>query len=64
MFKKLISNFNAPTPAKMRRIGAALTAIGAIGLSVDFLSPFPLLHKAVIVSAMVGALITNFYKEK
>jgi hypothetical protein len=61
--KNIKERLDAPVPLFWRRLGSAFTAAGAIEVTTDMAGANPWLHKAILISAFVGALLTNFAKE-
>lgn len=62
-FSNIKKRLDAPVPLFWRRLGAAFTAVGALTFSTDIMSSHPMIQKVIVVSAFVGAFLTNFAKE-
>ena len=66
MFKKLIANWNAPTPLKWRQIGTFCSTAGTfIGTSTLIANPkFAWLAVVAFIAGFIGKEATNLFTEK
>lgn len=54
----------SPTPKRIRVFGDSLAAAGTLGASVAVLNGHPVAGTAVMIIAVVGKFISNFFTEK
>ncbi len=56
-------HYFAPTPKRIRILGDSLAAAGTFGASVVILNGHPLAGTIVMIVAVVGKFISNFFSE-
>lgn len=56
-------HYFAPTPKRIRIFGDSLAAAGTFGASVVILNGHPLAGTIVMIVAVVGKFISNFFSE-
>jgi len=58
------SHYFKPTPKRVRVLGDSLAAAGTFGASVSILNGHPIVGTVVMVVAIVGKFISNFFAEE
>lgn len=53
-----------PTPKRMRVLGDSLAAAGTFGASVVILNGHPVAGTVIMVVAVIGKFISNFFKDE
>lgn len=53
-----------PTPKRIRRFGDSLAAAGTLGAGIAVLNGHPIVGTVVMVAAVVGKFISNFFSEE
>lgn len=53
-----------PTPKRMRVFGDSLAAAGTFGASVVILNGHPVAGTVIMVVAVIGKFISNFFKDE
>lgn len=53
-----------PTPKRMRVFGDSLAAAGTFGASVVILNGHPVAGTVIMVMAVIGKFISNFFKDE
>jgi hypothetical protein len=53
-----------PTPKRMRVLGDSLAAAGTFGASVVILNGHPVAGTIIMVIAVIGKFISNFFKDE
>lgn len=53
-----------PTPKRMRVFGDSLAAAGTFGASVIILNGHPVAGTVIMVVAVIGKFISNFFKDE
>lgn len=54
----------APTPKRLRVFGDSLAAAGTLGASIAVLNGHPIAGTVIMVIAVVGKFISNFFTEE
>jgi hypothetical protein len=54
----------APTPKRLRVFGDSLAAAGTLGASIAVLNGHPIAGTVIMVVAVVGKFISNFFTEE
>jgi len=54
----------APTPKRLRVLGDSLAAAGTFGASIVILNGHPLAGTIIMIVAVVGKFISNFFSEE
>lgn len=57
-------HYFAPTPKRMRVFGDSLAAAGTFGASVVILNGHPVAGTVIMVIAVIGKFISNFFKDE
>ena len=52
-----------PTPKRLRVLGDSLAAAGTLGASIAVLNGHPIVGTVIMVIAVVGKFISNFFTE-
>lgn len=53
----------APTPKRMRVLGDSLAAAGTFGASIAILNGYPVAGTTIMVVAVIGKFISNFFTD-
>jgi len=53
-----------PTPKRIRVFGDSLAAAGTLGASVAVLNGHPIAGTVVLIAAVIGKFISNFFTEE
>jgi len=53
----------APTPKRMRVLGDSLAAAGTFGASIAVLNGHPIMGTTIMIIAVVGKFISNFFTD-
>ena len=53
-----------PTPKRLRVFGDSLAAAGTLGASIAVLNGHPIVGTVIMVVAVVGKFISNFFTDK
>jgi ABC-type Mn2+/Zn2+ transport system permease subunit len=56
-----IKSYFAPTPKRMRILGDSLAASGTFGASIAVLNGHPIAGTTIMIVAVVGKFISNFF---
>lgn len=56
-------HYFSPTPKRMRIFGDSLAAAGTFGASVVILNGHPVAGTVIMVVAVIGKFISNFFKD-
>ena len=56
-------HYFAPTPKRMRIFGDSLAAAGTFGASIAVLNGHPVAGTTIIVLAVIGKFISNFFTD-
>lgn len=57
-------HYFSPTPKRMRVFGDSLAAAGTFGASVVILNGHPVAGTVIMVVAVIGKFISNFFKDE
>lgn len=57
-------SYFAPTPKRMRVLGDSLAAAGTFGASIVILNGHPVAGTVIMVVAVIGKFISNFFAEE
>jgi hypothetical protein len=57
-------SYFAPTPKRIRIFGDSLAAAGTFGASIAVLNGHPIAGTIIMIVAVVGKFISNFFTEK
>jgi hypothetical protein len=57
-------HYFAPTPKRLRVMGDSLAAAGTFGASIVIMNGHPLAGTIIMVVAVVGKFISNFFTEE
>jgi len=53
-----------PTPKRLRVFGDSLAAAGTLGASIAVLNGHPIVGTVIMIVAVVGKFISNFFTDK
>jgi hypothetical protein len=56
-------HYFAPTPKRIRILGDSLAAAGTLGASIAVLNGHPIAGTIIMVVAVLGKFISNFFKD-
>ena len=59
-----LKSYFEPTPKRMRVLGDSLAAAGTFGASVIILNGHPVAGTIIMVIAVIGKFISNFFKDE
>jgi len=59
-----LKEYFAPTPKRLRVLGDSLAAAGTFGATIVILNGHPLAGTVIMVVAVVGKFISNFFSEE
>ena len=57
-------HYFSPTPKRLRVFGDSLAAAGTLGASIAVLNGHPIAGTVIMVVAVVGKFISNFFTEE
>ena len=57
-------HYFSPTPKRLRVFGDSLAAAGTLGASIAVLNGHPIVGTVIMVVAVVGKFISNFFTEE
>jgi len=56
-------HYFSPTPKRMRIFGDSLAAAGTFGASIAILNGHPIAGTAIMIIAVIGKFISNFFTD-
>ena len=56
-------HYFSPTPKRMRILGDSLAAAGTFGASIAVLNGHPIMGTTIMIIAVVGKFISNFFTD-
>jgi len=59
-----LKHYFEPTPKRLRIFGDSLAAAGTFGASIIILNGHPVAGTVIIVVAVIGKFISNFFKDE
>ena len=59
-----LKHYFEPTPTRLRIFGDSLAAAGTFGASIIILNGHPVAGTVIIVVAVIGKFISNFFKDE
>jgi hypothetical protein len=59
-----LKEYFAPTPKRLRVFGDSLAAAGTLGASIAVLNGHPIAGTIIMVVAVIGKFISNFFTEE
>lgn len=59
-----LKHYFEPTPKRMRVFGDSLAAAGTFGASIVILNGHPVAGTVIMVVAVIGKFISNFFKDE